>query len=512
MRHVARAWHTRDREGPVPRYTGNERQDIMVPVCLSEQLLPGTIEHAIDKIIDHQIDTSAFDEHYRNDESGRPAYDPKALLKVVLYGYSKGMVSSQAIENACRTNVVFMALCGDVHPDHATIARFITAHASAVRRVFRDVLLVAAQGDLIRAELFALDGCKISSNAAKEHSGTHAELERKIEKLEHRLQAMMDEHHGHDEQDEDGGSSSGIERYQASIDRIQSFLGENAPRIGSLGKEVKSNITDNESAKLKSGSGYLQGYNALAVVDAKHQIIVHAEAIGQINEAPLLPRMIRRSVHALRKAGLEQAERAAVVADTNYFTEANARFLLESTLDGYVPDSQFRNRDERFAERSRKRRAAHRKFNASDFIYDEHTDSFRCPADKRLKRYTRTTLSGRRGTHYRSDPADCQGCELASRCVRKTGNRRWHFVPDGPPANYAQRMREKIDTSAARKTYSKRMGIVEPVFGNITANKKMDRFTLRGRSKIRLQWLYFCLVHNIEKIATTALIHSLAAG
>jgi hypothetical protein len=384
--------------------------------------------------------------------------------------------------------------------------------------VFRDVLLVAAQGDLIGAELFALDGCKISSNAAKEHSGTHAELEKKIEKLEHRLQAMMDEHEGQDEQDDDGdhdqrgGGSSGIERYQASIERIQSFLGENAPRIGSLGKEVKSNVTDNESAKLKSGSGYLQGYNALAVVDADHQIIVHADAIGQINEAPLLPRMIRRSVHALRKAGLAQAEGATVVADTNYFTEANSRFLLESTLDGYVPDNQFRNRDERFAERSRKRRAAHRKFNASDFIYDEQTDSFRCPADKRLKRYTRTTIGGRRGTQYRSDPADCEGCELASRCLRKKGNRKWRFVPDGPPENYAQRMREKIDTPEARRVYSKRMGIVEPVFGNITANKGMDRFTLRGRSKIRLQWLYFCLVHNIEKIATTGLIHSLANG
>jgi transposase len=77
-----------------------------------------------------------------------------------------------------------MALCGDVHPDHATIARFVTAHAVALRQVFRDVLLIAAQGDLIGAELFALDGCKISSNAAKEHSGSHAELRKKVGKLD----------------------------------------------------------------------------------------------------------------------------------------------------------------------------------------------------------------------------------------------------------------------------------------------------------------------------------------
>ena len=121
-----------------------------------------SIEHAIDWIVDHEIDTSRLDAFYNNDGCGRPAYDPKA----------------------CRTNIVFMALCGDVHPDHATIARFVTAHAAALPQVFRDVLLIAAQGDLIAAELFALDGRKISSNAAKEHSGSHAELRKKVGKLD----------------------------------------------------------------------------------------------------------------------------------------------------------------------------------------------------------------------------------------------------------------------------------------------------------------------------------------
>lgn len=501
----------------MPRYKGNDPQDIMVPVCLDEQLLPGTIEHAIDWIIDHQIDTSGFDAAYRNEQGGRPAYDPKALLKIVLFAYSKGLLSSRRIERACRTNIVFIALSGDVRPDHATIARFITTHGSAVRRLFRDVLMIAAQGDLIGAEVFALDGCKIDSNAAKEHSGTHAELRKKMEKLEQRLAAMIEEHREEDREDDGDDQNrpdppSGIERYQAQIERIKGFLGDHEPRLGARGKEVKSNITDNESAKLKSGSGYIQGYNALAMVDARHQIIVHAEPVGQINEAPLLPRMVRRTVHALRRAGLTQATEAQVVADTNYFTEDNARFLLDSTLDGYIPDNQFRNRDQRFAERSRARRARHRRFTQADYLYDAASDTFRCPADKRLSRYTRATAGGRRGTSYRAEQSDCAECELATRCLKSNGTRRYLFVPDGPPENYTQRMREKIDTPEARRIYSKRMGIVEPVFGNITANKRMDRFTLRGRSKVRLQWLYYCLVHNLEKIATTGLIHSLAAG
>jgi transposase len=500
----------------MPRYKGNERQDLMIPVSLREQLLPGTIEHAIDWIIDHQIDTTRFDRFYRNDESGRPAYDPKALLKVILFGYSKGLISSRQIEQACRTNIVFMALCGDLHPDHATIARFLTAHLKGIRELFRDVLLIAAQGDLIGAELFALDGCKIPSNAAKEHSGTHAELRRKVEKLETRLRAMIEQHRGHDEKDshhedhQPPDPSGAAERYQAQIDRIQDFLADHEPRIGALGKEVKSNITDNESAKLKSGSGYVQGYNALALVDAKHQIIVHAEPIGQINEAPLLPRMVRRSIFTLRKAGLDRANTATVIADTNYFTNENARFLLTSTLDGYIPDNQFRNRDRRFADRSRARRASHRRFTRADFLYDKLTDSYSCPADKQLVHHTRTSVSGRPGKSYRAAATDCAACHLASRCLSSRGVRRHLFVSQEAAATHGQKMREKIDSPAARRIYSQRMGIVEPVFANIAANKRMSRFTLRGRAKVRIQWLLFTLVHNIEKIATTGLIHSLA--
>ena len=498
----------------MPRYKGNDRQDLMIPVSLREQLLPGTIEHAIDWIVDHQIDTSRFDRFYSNDDSGRPAYDPKALLKVILFAYSKGLISSRQIEVACRTNIVFMALCGDLHPDHATIARFLTAHSAAVRGVFRDVLLIAAQGDLIGAELFALDGCKIPSNAAKEHSGTHAELQRKAQKLEARLAAMMEQHHNRDDHDSDdeqhSGPPSAAQRYQEQIDRIKDFLSEHEPRIGIQGKEVKSNITDNQSAKLKSASGYIQGYNALALVGAKHQIIVDAEPVGQINEAPLLPRIVRRSVFALRKAGLPEAARAAVVADTNYFTGDNARFLLTSTLDGYLPDNQFRNRDERFHDRSRARRAAHRRFTRGNFIYEHHTDSYCCPADKRLNLHTRTAVGGRPGKSYRANPSDCGACQLASRCLSSRGIRRTLFIGEGAIDTYAQRMRDKIDSPAARRVYSWRMGIVEPVFANITADKKMSRFTLRGRAKVRIQWLYFALVHNIEKIATTGLIHSLA--
>lgn len=218
----------------MPHYRGNERQDLMIPVCLQDQLVTGTIEHAIDWIIDHEIDVAGFDAGYADDDGGRPAYDPRALLKVILFAYSKGILSSRGIERACRTTVVFMALSAAVRSDHATGARFVSGRSAAIH------------------------------------------------------------------------------------------------------------------------------------------------------------------------------------------------------------------------------------------------------------------------------------CELASRCLTKCGTRRNLFVAETAAQTYGQRMRDKIDTPDARAMYSRRMGIVEPVFANITACKGMRRFTLRGRANIRIQWLYDALVHNIEKIARTGLIHSLA--
>ena len=271
----------------MPNYRGNEKQDLMIPVCLDDQLVPGTIEHAINRIVDHEIDTSVFDVAYHNDHGGRPACDPAALVKIILVASSRGILSSRKIERACRTNVVFMALRGDIRPDHATIARFVPGHPAAIRHVFRDVLMIAAQGELIGGDVFALDGCTISSNAAREHSGTRRELEHTVEKLEARLEVMLRTHHDTDKRTEpdddasDRPGSAGAERYRAQIDRITGFLDTHPPRTGTSGREVKANITDHHSATLKSGAGYLQGYNALAIVDANHQIVLHAEAVGQ---------------------------------------------------------------------------------------------------------------------------------------------------------------------------------------------------------------------------------------
>ena len=158
-------------------------QMIMLPVSLEKQLSPGTLEFAIHTLVETRMDLSLFDEKYKNDETGRSAYDPKILLKIVLFAYSRGLIGSRRIEQVCRENVIFIALSCGQKPDHSTIAAFVSSMKDEIMPLFRDVLLVCEEEGLLGGSFFALDGLKLSANASMQWSGTHSKLQRKKEKI-----------------------------------------------------------------------------------------------------------------------------------------------------------------------------------------------------------------------------------------------------------------------------------------------------------------------------------------
>jgi transposase len=167
------------------------KQMVMPPIFLEDQLSPGTLEFAIHIIVETRMDLSLFDEKYKNDETGRLAYDPKILLKIVLFAYSRGLTGSRRIEQACRENITFMALACGQRPDHSTIAAFVSSMKGEVVPLFRDVLLVCEEEGLLAGTFFALDGLKLPSNASKQWSGTHSKLQRKKERLEAKVKPSV---------------------------------------------------------------------------------------------------------------------------------------------------------------------------------------------------------------------------------------------------------------------------------------------------------------------------------
>jgi hypothetical protein len=303
-------------------------------------------------------------------------------------GYARGLISSRKIEQACRENVVFIALACGQQPDHSTIAAFVSSMKDEILPLFRDVLLVCQEMDLLGGTFFALDGVKLPSNASKDWSGTYSELQRKKVRIEAKVKQLLEEH----VQEDQGGAH-------------------------------------------------------------RH-------------------------------------------------SETNIRKCQELRLDAYIPDLYFRRRDPRYATQQRywPRRKT---FTLEDFCYDEVPDQYVCPNGKRLKRKVRSILrDGLVQRGYIADEQDCQLCPLRPRCLTgRGGKRRYLWVTIGAElTNLSKSMAAKIDTEQGRKIYPQRFAVVEPVFANIRTQKRLDRFTLRGKVKVNIQWLLYSIIHNIEKI------------
>lgn len=498
------------------RYKRVDMSPRLLAVDFSRQVLPGSFEFALSHLIDHQFSLSAFESRFRNDQVGAPAYCPAVLLKIVLLAYSRGLIHSRDIEAACRENVVFMAVSGDSHPHFTTIAHFVSALGEAIAQVFTQVLIVCQQQGLVGREMFAIDGVKLPSNASKARSGTRADFLRQAAKMQAQVCKMIERHRSRD-QSEAGEESPQrearhIERLTREAERIQRWLEDNRhDRRGAKNSVRQSNRTDNESAKMATDKGVIQGYSAVAAVDNKHQIIVAAQAHGSGSEQELLMPM----VEALRPM---LAEHSVIGADAGYYSKANVQALQARGVHACIPDPNYRSRDPRYAGQQRhkdkpdalwdkrKRPKTNALFRPEQFKVAEDFSHCICPAGKRLYRNGRHhNLNGFEALKFTGTKRDCTHCPLRSRCLRHpevTPVRQVAiFLRKVIVEHAVERMKELVDTDQGRRLIAQRFATVEPVFGNLRFNKALNRFTLRGRDKVDGQWKLYCLVHNIEKLA-----------
>lgn len=497
-------------------------QDKFIPISFQKQILPGTFEHTLNYLIDNELDVAIFDARYHNDETGAPAIDPAVLLKIVIYAYSRGITSSRKIEQACRENVIFMALSADTQPHFTTIASFVSTMDEQIVPLFRNVLMICDELQLIGGDMFAIDGCKLPSNASKGWSGTRAELKSKQRKLEKAARALLKRHQDNDTcPDEVQGQRElqAARSIQAKVKKLKRWLNDNDDKPGKGGKPIKSNITDNESAKMKTSKGVIQGYDGVACVDSQHQVIVHGEAFGQAQEHDLLKPMIEDTeahFESLGQPGIFKTTK--LTADSGFYNTANVTYLYQAGIDGYLPDLGFRKRDPRFVDverhRARDKKARQhsngkkpRQYTASDFHYDAQTHTCRCPAGKQLYSDGRANnMSGFEALRFRGAKRDCVPCSHRGKCFKnpnKTETRQVAIFIGRTKLtkpNYLDCMKQKIDTPQGRYQYSRRMGIVEPVFGHISSVLGLNRFSLRTKNKVDIQWKLYCMVHNLLKI------------
>ncbi len=498
------------------RYKHIDTSPRFLAVDLQRQLLPGTFEHAMNHLIDNELNLTSFDVHFKNDATGATAYPPSMLLKVVLFAYSQGIVSSRSIERACREHITFIALSGDSQPHFTTIAGFVSTLGDDIARIFTQILFICDKQGLIGREMFAIDGVKLPSNASKARSGTRADFELQADKLEKAAKVMLARHREADQRADEPDlqvkEARRIARLQTDAKQIRQWLAATPEdRKGSKGATRKSNRTDNESAKMATSKGVIQGYTGVAAVDAKHQIIVEAQAHGTGSEQELLVPVVVALKPTL-------SDDTLITADAGYHSEANLKELARLEIDALIADNNMRSRDERFADqkkykalpdpihdKSGKPKQAAR-YRPTDFDYDPQAGTCFCPAGKQLYgNGSGCTINGYAAVKFQGAQRDCMPCTHRERCLltpQKTKVRQVSFFQgkkDG--VSYTDKMKARIDSPEGRTRYGRRFATVEPVFGNLRYNKGLDRFTLRGRTKVDAQWKLFCLVHNIEKLA-----------
>jgi hypothetical protein len=315
----------------------------------------------------------------------------------------------------------------------------------------------------------------------------------------------MAKHHKHDieaeiSEEEKAKYEERQKHLRRQITKLSSFLERMEKKIGHGGEEVKSNVTDNESAMIHSAKGVLQGYIGIAATDGKNQIILSAEAVGTANEGEHLPEILDAVEKNLNEAGvkeLEEGQTRKALCDSNYFSEDNLNACQERGIEAVIPDGQ---------EKSRKNADGEERFGLDDFEYNESEDYYECPNGKRLIYKRETEQNGVTGKVYQASLPDCKACPFFSKCSwskkeqsKLNQGKALRVTEKNGPESLCRKAREKQATEEFQEVYAQRIGIAEPPFANIRYCKGLDRFTLRGKKKVNGQWQLYSMVHNLGK-------------
>jgi transposase len=501
----------------------NLNQSVFFDINYLEVLGENTFEYCLYLLLENDELLSDFYTKYKNKHAGRKAYPPALLLRIIFYAYYRGIISSRVIERSCKTDLKFIALSAGMQPHFTTIADFVSSNCDAINTLFHKVLLICDKSGLIGKEHFAIDGCKLPTDSSKQWSGKHEELAKKSEKMKKAAKEIVSQHISNDNT-KNGKKTLAEEKTQtvetllANAKKIDDFLATNEPRMGQgkKPKEVQSNITDNQSAKMTTSKGTIQGMAFVTAADEKHQIIIGAQGFGMGQEQATLTPIIDRIKENLGSTVFDGD--IVLTADTGFSSEANMAYIFEENINAVIPDNQFRKRNPVFAEselynRHKEERKKTRKDKAktnaalpsSEFTVNLETNTCICPAGKELL-FLGDDFETERGiyTRFRGKLPDCRSCPLQSSCMKnpvKEQGRQVSFLnKEQKKTSCLDLMKEKVDSQEGRRMYSRRMWTIEPVFGNICSNKGLDHISLRGEKKCTAQWLMYCLVHNIEKL------------
>jgi transposase len=420
--------------------------------------------------------------------TGRPPYDPVALLKLYLYGYLHRIRSSRLLEAECQRNVEVIWLLGKLTPDFKTIADFRKDNLKPLRAVARQFTVLCQKLKLFGGELLAVDGSKFQAVNARDQNFNAAKLQDLIARADARLAEYFEQLDRADEA-EPGGTALTTNELAAKIAALQEKRDWHAELLAQLqeGEEKQVSVTDPDTRKMPTAHGMLVGYNAQVAVDAKHKLIAAEDVTNEVTDFQQLA-----NVALAAKANLE-VKQAEVVADAGYYNAAEVSRCAEQGLTAYVPKADT------------SANTARGLYGKSRFVYDEKKDVYVCPAGAELTHRFNTYELGRELRCYRA--SGCRGCALKKQCTRNKANRTiTREANEGLMEAMAARMRAQPEKFKLRKE------LAEHPFGTIKRWFGYTHFLLKGLVKVRTEWSLTTLAYNLKRVLNLVSFEKLMAA
>jgi transposase len=413
-------------------------QDLLLPPSLREWLPDDHLVYLVSDVVD-QLNLSAIESVYEEDDRGQPPYHPRMMTKILLYGYCVGVFSSRKIQKRLVEDVAFRVLAAGNQPDFRTISDFRKLHLKALEELFQQMLRLTLETGTMKLGRVALDGSKFKANASKHKAMSYGRMDETEKRLREEVRKLLGQAEAADKEEDQryGRDRRGdelpeeLQRRETRIARIREAkraLEERAreqarsegedPKKAQPAPKAQYSFTDPESRILKGSDGFVQGYNTQIAVEPLFQLIVGQRVTQAANDKQQMVPL----VETIEEQSGQTPE--GVLADSGYCSDENLKYLKKRKIEGFV-------------------------------------------------------ATGKQKHNERREPC-------------KPGP-----LPKG--ASRVERMERKLQTQAGAAVYSTRKFIVEPVFGQIKQARGFRQFLLRGLEKVRGEWALLCMTHNILK-------------
>ena len=457
---------------------GNRYQLGLFPQSIDDYVAKDDSVRAYDAFVE-ALDFSALGIEIDPQQVGNSEYDPKAMMKLLVYGYSYGVKSSRKLERETHHNLSFIWLMGGLKPDHKTIAEFRRNHKGALKKVLKQCARFCIKLDLIAGNILFVDGTKIRANASRSQIHDQAYYEQLLLEVDGRIEQLLEECEGIDQQEEGLGSCVVMEKELAKAERLKSKVKEALKAFEESGRE-QINLTDPDCALMHSIQGSHADYNVQGVVDEKHGLIVHADAVNETSD-------VNQFAHQIEQANEVLEEPCKVgCADGGYADTEELQKIDKQQIKVVVPSQ---------------RQALHEEegpFSKSHFRYDQEQDCYWCPQGHRLSYVGTDKGSGKR--HYQiTDRKICQGCIHYGQCTEAKKGRK---IIRLPLEEVKERLEAQYEEASSQEIYAKRKARVEHPFGHIKRNLKTDAFLMRGREGVGAETSLLATCFNLARMIT----------